>query len=130
MITIYTDGSCLKPNGPSGWACVILKNNYEYHLSDGVEQSTNNRMELMAVIEALRFLEEDDECLIYSDSKLVINCAQNIWKRNKNIDLWRIYDEIAKTKTIHYEWVKGHSGNHYNEIVDKLAVSEARNMVQ
>jgi ribonuclease HI len=83
-------------------------------------------MELQAVIEALGFLDDNDECLIYSDSQLVINCAVGKWKRNANKDLWEIYDKNIKNKKVKYEWIKGHNGNEYNELVDKVAKDEAR----
>jgi ribonuclease HI len=80
-------------------------------------------MELLAVIEALKCLNQTT-CDIYSDSQWVINCAQKLWKRNKNLDLWKLYDEISKNFIIKYIWVKGHSGNIYNEQCDKLAYAE------
>lgn len=126
MYKIYTDGSCLKnPNGPGGWCFVLIDNDHDWIMSDGDPSTTNNRMELKAVIESLKMIKEKESCIIYSDSKLVINCATGIWKRNKNLDLWKEYDIISKNKIITYEWVKGHSGNKYNEIVDKFAKEEA-----
>jgi ribonuclease HI len=127
MIEIYTDGSCLKnPGGPGGWAiCIIEKNNPDYCFCGNEQSTTNNRMELKAIIEAVSCLKEKDECIIYSDSQLCINCASGKWKRKANLDLWLEYDKFSKNKNIKFEWVKGHSGNVYNEIVDKLAYQEA-----
>ena len=127
MIKIYTDGSCLKnPNGPGGYAfCIIEEDGFEYHLSDGDPCTTNNRMELQAVIEALKFINEGKSCKIYSDSKLVINCATGAWNRKANLDLWDMYNKVSKNKKIPYEWVKGHNGDKYNELVDKYAKEEA-----
>ena len=128
MKVIYTDGSCLSnPNGKGGWAAVIIDEEKLEGLISGCNKSTtNNRMELQAVIEALGFLDDNDECLIYSDSQLVINCAVGKWKRNANKDLWEIYDKNIKNKKVKYEWIKGHNGNEYNELVDKVAKDEAR----
>ena len=84
-------------------------------------------MELKAVIEALECIKINQKCLIYSDSKLTINCAIGKWKRNANLDLWLKYDNISKNKNIKFEWVKAHNGDKYNEIVDKLAYNEAKN---
>ena len=128
VYTIYTDGSCLRnPNGPGGWAVVIVEENgYEYYFADGDPSTTNNRMELTAVIEAVSLLKQGQECLIYSDSQLTINCATGKWKRKANLDLWEEYEEFSKNKKIKFEWVKAHNGNHYNELVDKMAYNEAK----
>ena len=128
MIKIYTDGSCLKnPGGPGGWAiCVITEDDYEFYFSEGESSTTNNRMELQAVIQAILCVKENASCIIYTDSKLTINCAKGIWKRHANLDLWNEYDKQSRNKNIDFEWVKGHSGNKYNEIVDTLAQEEAR----
>lgn len=130
MIKIYTDGSCLSnPNGPGGWAiCIIEDDNKEYYFSGAHSSTTNNRMELKAVIEALSCLKDFQECKIYSDSLLTINCATNKWKRNSNLDLWKEFEKELKNKIINFEWVKAHNGNYYNEIVDKLAYNEALNI--
>ena len=128
MIEIYTDGSCLKnPGGPGGWAiCIIENNGVEYCFSDGEQVTTNNRMELKAVIEALSCIKTNSECNLYTDSQLVINCATGKWNRKANLDLWKEFDQHSKNKKINFNWVKGHSGNKYNEMVDKLALKEAR----
>jgi ribonuclease HI len=130
MIKIYTDGSCLKnPNGPGGWAVVMIDiDNYEWYLSEGEDKTTNNRMELKAVIEGLKLINDDEECIIYSDSKLTINCAEGKWNRKANLDLWKEYDIVSKKKKINYQWVKAHNGDYYNEIVDKMAFNEAKKL--
>lgn len=129
MIEIYTDGSCLKnPNGPGGYAFIIIEDDVEFHHSEGCKSTTNNREEMKAVIEALRCINSKEECKIYTDSKLVINCANGTWKRKANTDLWSEYENVSKNKKIIFEWVKGHSGNHYNELVDKMALKEAKNI--
>jgi len=128
---VYTDGSCTPTNpGPGGWAFVLLdydKYEREYHVSGGENYSTNNRMELQAVISALEFCNNTADFSIYSDSMYVINCAQKKWKRKKNIDMWIEYDKFSKGKNIVWVKVKAHNGDKYNEIVDILAKQEARN---
>ena len=129
MSIIYTDGSCLKnPNGPGGWAFCIVNNDDTYSCMSGSDSNTTkNRMELTAVIEALNMIQEK-ECIIYTDSLLTLNCAQNIWKRKANLDLWLKYDKLSKNRKINYQWVKAHNGNKYNEIVDSLAYQVAKNI--
>jgi ribonuclease HI len=125
---IYTDGSSLGNPGPSGWGAIILEEDdieiSEIILCGNEKKSTNNRMELNAVIESIDFVNEK-EIKIYTDSKYVINCAKGIWKIKKNIDLWNIYKKVSKNKKIEYVWVKGHNGNKYNEMVDKIAKEQA-----
>ena len=125
MYEIYTDGSCLKNPGKGGWAFAIFKNNKLLQLGSGANSNTtNNRMELTAIIKALEFTKFKN-IEIYSDSQLCINCAQNIWKKKANLDLWKEFENYSKTKNINFHWVKGHSGNKYNDFVDKLAFKEA-----
>lgn len=136
LIDIYTDGSCLKPNGPSGWAFIGMDRIKTWQYSDGDANSTNNRMELTAVIEALEFFDEYDydEYNIHTDSKYVINGITKWiikwksigWKKVKNIDLWKRLDENIKNKNIKWTWVKAHNGDKYNEIVDLIARQEAK----
>jgi ribonuclease HI len=97
-------------------------------MSDGDKSTTNNKMELQAVIEGLRFIKPKEECKIYSDSLYVINCAMGKWKRKANQDLWEEYEKVSLNKKVDFEWVKGHSGNEYNEKVDKMALFEARSI--
>jgi ribonuclease HI len=128
---IYTDGSCLSNPGPGGWAFCILGDEHDDVVSDGEPQTTNNRMELIAVIEALKELASINckNCIIHSDSKLTINCCNNTWKRNTNTDLWNLYDSISQIfDKIEFKWVKAHSGNKYNDIVDKAAQKAAKNI--
>lgn len=125
---IYTDGSCLEnPGGASGWAFGIIENNEEWFMSGGEKSSTNNRMELLAVIEALDFVQEN-EYNIYTDSNLTLKCAKNEWKRKSNLDLWIQFDKVSNGKKLNWFWVKAHNGNRYNEIVDKMAKNEAKNI--
>jgi ribonuclease HI len=129
MLQIYCDGSCLSnPGGAGGWAVCCIDDSIEYILSGNEKITTNNRMELTAIIEALSFIPKDSECIIYTDSQLCINCASGKWKRKANMDLWSEYDKISTGKKIIFEWVKGHNGDKYNEIVDKIAYSEAKSV--
>lgn len=124
MAIIYTDGSCMPNPGVGGWACVIIDNDEEWRISGGDVHSTNNRMELTAVIESLKFC-NNSICTLYTDSLYVMNCAIGKWSRKKNKDLWDIYSMVSTGKTISWNWVKGHSGDKYNEIVDQLSKKEA-----
>ena len=94
--------------------------------SGGEISSTNNRMELTAVNEALAMCKDGEECIIYTDSKLTLNCAKGIWKRKSNLDLWDIFDICSKNINIKWEWVKSHSTNDINNLVDQMARNEAK----
>ncbi len=133
MITIYTDGSCLGNPGKGGWAFRVILNNTFLDNSGYEEKTTNNRMELLAVINAIKelynlgIIQEDkkQQLKVITDSNYVIKCATKEWKRNKNLDLWEIYDKVSKNVDICFAWVKGHSGDIHNEQVDKLARKSA-----
>lgn len=121
---VYTDGSCNPNPGRGGWAHLTLSSDEdprEWHVYGGESDTTNNRMELTAVIEALRFHPDKKDFVIYTDSQLTMKCAEGEWKRNKNLDLWEEYDKVSKGKKITFKKVKAHSGDKYNELVDKLA---------
>jgi ribonuclease HI len=120
-LVIYTDGSCSPNPGKGGWAFIALLDGYEFHVNGKNDWTTNNVMEMTAVIEALKEFSTQKRFKIFSDSQYVINCATGKWKRNKNIDLWAEYDLYSKGKMVTFQWVKGHNGDHYNELVDKLA---------
>ena len=123
--TLYTDGSCLGNPGNGGYAYLLLDSNSNKILegSGFKKDTTNNRMELTAVINALKFFNNNtySKCIIYSDSQYVINTINNNWKRNKNNDLWEQLDSLISSN-IKFVWVKGHDGNEMNEKADKLAV--------
>ena len=122
---IFTDGSCLKnPKGPGGWAFTLIENGRQWTLSGGESSTTNNRMELMAVIEALDFA-QGNEYIIHTDSELTMKCATGVYKRKANKDLWDEYDRALGSKKINWVWVKAHNGNPLNEYVDRLARKEA-----
>lgn len=122
MQKVYTDGSCLRNPGPGGWAFAVVDT--DTFCSGGEYKTTNNRMELQAVIEALIFL-PDQGLDIYTDSLWVLNCAQGLWKRKANLDLWNEFDRLSKNRTLTWNWVRGHNGDKYNEAVDKLARKKA-----
>ena len=124
---IYTDGSCLTNPGPGGWCfCVSHDDDRDWIVSGGEEETTNNRMELTAVIEALEFVRKD--CVINTDSQWVLKCGKGEWKRKMNLDLWEKFDVVSKEIDIEWNWVKAHNGNEYNEIVDNIAREEAKRM--
>jgi ribonuclease HI len=126
MIEVYTDGSCRNKKG--GWGYIILDNDFQLQDSGSESNTTNNRMELLAVINAIEFLidMEYDECTLYTDSMLTMNCGKKLWKRNKNLDMWKRFDSLVSNITINWVWVKAHNGNHYNEAVDKLAYEQSK----
>lgn len=120
-IKIYTDGSCTPNPGNGGYGILILTNP-EIEVSKRVNNTTNNIMEVTAIIEAIKIMEKSNKDLeIYSDSQYAIKCAEGVWQRKKNLDLWVEYDRVAKGKDIKFVWVRGHNGDYYNEQVDRLA---------
>jgi ribonuclease HI len=127
---IYTDGSCIlipgttTTGGRGGWAFTVIENGEQWSCCGCEANTTNNRMELTAVIEALNFI-QGNEYEIYTDSQLTMNCASGKWKRKANLDLWEKYDMNSKNVKIIWKWVKAHNGCVYNEFVDTLAKSEA-----
>ena len=134
-ITIYTDGACSGNPGKGGWGAVLLYRDKQKHLSGSAILTTNNKMELTAAIEALKEVKESNDIELHTDSQYVknginlwiINWKKNGWKTaNKkevaNKDLWIELDKYVTHHNITWFWVKGHSGNHYNEIADDLAV--------
>lgn len=125
----YTDGSCLGNPGPGGWGIVYFDiKGKEHHLYGSDPYTTNNKMEITAIIEAIR--EIPDPLVIRTDSQLTINHAIGKFKRNENLDLWDEFNEISKGRNIVFEKVRAHSGNKYNDIADSLAKrgsTEAKN---
>ena len=133
-ITIYTDGACSGNPGPGGWGAVLLWNGSEKELKGGEQLTTNNRMELRAVIEALNSLKRALPVDVYTDSQYVKNGIMEWikkWKTNgwrtaakepvKNAELWQALDDAVKNHAVSWHWVKGHSGDEMNERVDALA---------
>lgn len=132
-IEIFTDGSCLGNPGKGGWCAILRYKEKEKILSGKESDTTNNRMELTAVIEGLKALKEPCEIELYSDSKYVLdglnswifNWIKKDFKKVKNEDLWRKYLEVSQVHKIHINWVKGHNGHKENEKCDEIAKKEA-----
>ena len=137
-IDIYTDGACSGNPGPGGWGAILRYNGVEKELSGSLAETTNNRMELTAVISALGALKEPCEVTVYTDSKYVCDAITKgwvySWKRNGwkkadkkpalNSDLWEQMLTLLKTHKTEFVWLKGHAGHPENERRDRLAVSE------
>jgi ribonuclease HI len=133
-ITIYTDGACKGNPGPGGWGAWLKSGNHEKELFGGEPHTTNNRMELTAVIEALSTLKAPSQVAIYTDSEYVRNGITS-WIRNwktrgwltadrkpvKNVELWQRLDALAARHRVSWHWVKGHAGDPGNERADALA---------
>jgi ribonuclease HI len=139
-ITIYADGSSRGNPGRGGYGAILMTTvngrQVAKELSQGYRLTTNNRMEIMGVIAALRALKKDHlNITIYTDSQYVVKAVQEGWLRNwiatnfkggkKNQDLWRQYSELAQNHTIRFEWVRGHADNPYNIRCDELATAAA-----
>ena len=138
MIKIYTDGSCIGNPGPGGWAAIILNGDKQSIISGKKKNTTNNQMELMAAIKALVFLKKKQKIRIYTDSNYVKEGITNwikIWEKNnwktankkkvKNVELWINLNTLSNFHDIEWRWVKGHSGDPMNNMVDKLAKKAA-----
>ena len=139
MIKIYTDGSCLNNPGPGGWAAVIIKNGEERVISGSEKNTTNNQMELLATIKALEEFSNKENITIVTDSKYVkdgiTNWIQkweiNNWKTSnkqsvKNIHLWKKLSELNNKHVVEWLWVKGHSNDPLNDLVDEMAKRAAK----
>ena len=137
-VTLYTDGACSGNPGPGGWGCILEYNGVQKELSGGEMETTNNRMELTAVIKGLEALKESCIVELYSDSKYVIDALEKGWavswqekgwrKADKkpalNPDLWQRLLELVQQHTLHYHWVKGHADHPMNNRCDELAVAQ------
>lgn len=140
-VEIYTDGACSGNPGKGGYGIVLRykKSDGTYvskELSQGYENTTNNRMELLAAVVALESLTKKCDVTLYSDSKYLIDAIEQNWLENwvakgwktaskkpvKNVDLWKRFIEIKEKHNVKFVWVKGHAGHEFNEICDKLAV--------
>ena len=133
-VEIFTDGACRGNPGPGGWGALLRFGDDEKELCGGEAETTNNRMELMAVIQALSALKRPCDVILTSDSTYVLKGIQEwmpSWKKRgwktatkkpvKNVDLWKLLDNAIQGHTIDWQWVKGHSGHAENEIADQLA---------
>lgn len=134
VVEIYTDGACRGNPGPGGWGAVLRSGKHEKELYGGEMDTTNNRMEMTAVVNALNALKQPSDVTLTTDSQYVRkgitewihNWKKNGWKTAakkdvKNADLWQQIDSLSAKHTIRWEWVKGHSGHPENERVDELA---------
>ena len=144
-VVIYSDGSCRGNPGKGGYGTVLLfKNKEQIHrkeLSDGFKNTTNNRMELLGVIEGLNALRKKSDVAVYTDSKYIVDAINKKWldnwkKKNwitstkkpvKNRDLWETLDSLLQQHKVIFNWVKGHSGIEENEVCDQLAVNATEN---
>ncbi len=141
-VTIYTDGACSGNPGPGGWASVLIYNGIEKEISGGMKETTNNIMEITAVIEGLKALKFPCEVDLYSDSAYVVNTflqgwiygwMKNNWKTAsgssvKNKELWQELYNLTKTHKVNFNKVKGHSDNKYNNRCDELAREAIKNL--
>ena len=140
QVEIYTDGACSGNPGPGGWGAILKYKETEKEISGGERETTNNRMELTAVIEALSLLKEPCEVTLYSDSQYVVNALKlgwaekwrdNGWMRNKkekalNPELWEKLLDLCSIHNVDPVWVRGHAGHPENERCDRLAVAQSQ----
>ena len=128
MIEVYTDGAYSSSRNQGGLGIVFIKDNKVIaKFSKTYKNTTNNRMELMAIITALQSIKDENEITIYSDSMYVIGTATQGWKRKKNLDLWEKYDAVIDSfKTVTFKHVKGHSTNVFNNLCDEMAVAASQ----
>ena len=125
MIEIYTDGACSGNPGPGGWAAVILEDGSKRTIHGREPDTTNNRMELLAVIKGLEATDVSSEVKVFSDSQYIINTMTRNWKRRANRDLWAMLDNEVKKRDVRWQWVRGHAGDPLNEEADALANRES-----
>ena len=141
-VQLYTDGACSGNPGPGGWACLLIYKDIQKELSGGAEQTTNNQMELTAVIQGLSLLKEKCVVDLYTDSKYVLEGAtlwldgwiQKGWKKADkkpvlNVEYWQQLLPLLQKHEITWHWVKGHAGHPQNERVDQLACIQRDNFV-
>ena len=140
QVIIYTDGACSGNPGPGGWAAILIYGNSRKEIFGGLSDSTNNRMELLAVINALSSLKEKCKVTLYSDSEYIVNAINkgwlikweaNNWKRNKkenalNVDLWMKLLPLLEHHKVTFFWTKGHSDDILNARCDELAVKASK----
>lgn len=133
-IQIYTDGSCLGNPGPGGWGVLIIGPNKQIKLSGNEKDTTNNRMEMQGIIQALSWLRQNltseqlqnIEIELFSDSNLIIQTLNKGWKKKANTDLWAEIDKLRAWLNIKWTWVKAHHVNKHNNQVDELARNAAK----
>ena len=135
MITLYTDGSSRGNPGPGGYGAILIYQGHEKELSGGYRLTTNNRMELLAVIKGLEALKKpNQEVMVYADSQYVVNAVAKGWlvswekkgfEKKKNVDLWQRFLRLYRVHRVQMVWVEGHAGHVYNERCDVLATQAA-----
>ncbi len=135
-VTIYTDGACSGNPGPGGWAAILSYKGVEKEISGGEPETTNNRMELTAVIRALELLKESCAVDVYTDSQYVSKAITEGWLKKwkaagftkkgglKNAEMWKTLDELLSRHQVTFHWVKGHAENEFNNRCDQMAVKE------
>ena len=143
-VNLYTDGACSGNPGPGGWGAILVYAGREKELSGGEENTTNNRMELTAVIRGLAALKEPCSVEIVSDSSYVVNAVEKKWLRSwlkngwrnsqkkpvPNRDLWEALLREFDRHRVHFTWIRGHAGHPYNERCDRLAVEQSRRFTE
>lgn len=130
MISIFTDGSSLGNPGPGGFCAIIKHDKKKIIVKGGEPHTTNNRMEMSAIIAGLysahKKFPSEKRCAVFSDSSLIISTLKYQWKRKKNLDLWEKMDRVSgKFEEISWHWLKGHSGHPENTEADRIAVEES-----
>ncbi len=136
-VTIYTDGACSGNPGPGGWGAILSMGEHTREISGGESATTNNRMELMAVISSLELLKRPCDVALYTDSQYIVNAVTKGWLRSwkargwrrkdgelKNPELWQRLDKLLSSHNVSFFWVKGHADNPFNNRCDALAVKE------
>lgn len=140
QVQLYTDGACLGNPGPGGWAAILMCNKHRKELSGGFSQTTNNRMELMAVIQGLKSLKKSCSVHVYTDSRYIHDALNKGWlsgwqkngwrtaekKAVKNQDLWKEIISLTSRHKVKFHWVPGHCGHKENERCDQLAKKAAQ----
>ena len=135
-VSIYTDGACSGNPGPGGWGAILIYKGIEKEISGGEADTTNNRMELTAVLRALSLLKEPCAVTVTTDSQYISRAVNEGWLKKwkaagftkkgglKNAELWRELDALLQKHDVSFVWVRGHADNEYNNRCDKLAVAE------
>lgn len=126
-VEIYVDGACSGNPGSGGWAALLIFGTHRKLIGGHYARETNQRMEILAAVHGLQALKWPCKVTIYSDSQYLVNCMTGDFKRHSNLDLWEQIDTVAQGHDIEWVWVRGHSGNDGNEIVNEEAQRRARN---